>query len=451
MALLALCFMLVGLLTGSLIIQKRRFDRQRNTIRYRIHINGIRGKSTVTRYIAAILRNADIRTYGKTTGTAARVILPDGSDARIQRRGQANINEQVTMLRSFAARHAQAVVMECMAINPDYQDWLESQVMRSHIVVITNVRLDHQEEMGRGLPDIARSLARSIPHKAIVVTAEHRPELLTILREVCKQRGSRLLEANSQRVSQQDLERFGHVAHRDNVAIGLTVGRLFGIKPQQALASMAGAPADPGAFKIEHFERKGKHVAWANLFAVNDKESFAGIAEDLARTYPEHQRVILLNNRHDRPSRVEMFSQLAVDSLHADTVIALGDYEERVEHAITNHPAGSKTQVLRMGHTSRFADSRGQALLDAILRLATTERVLIVGTVNIHTKQSEQLLAYFDTLLGSPSHNQNLVTYQPKVKIRRGLHGILNHLDKNQPPVRPAEALQVPQHDPRPA
>ena len=51
---------------------------------------------------------------------------------------------------------------------------------------------------------------------------------------------------------------------------------------------MAAAPADPGAFQIQSFNQSGKQVKWANLFAVNDKESFAQIADGLAKKYAGH-------------------------------------------------------------------------------------------------------------------------------------------------------------------
>ena len=153
--------------------------------------------------------------------------MPDGKDAIIERKGYPNVNEQLRIIRSFAARKAKAVVVECMAINPDYQDWLENKVMRSTHVIITNVRIDHQEEMGKELTDIARSLARSIPTKAILITAERRPDVLAILRAECKRKGTRLIQAPTEQVKEQDLTKFDHVAHKENVAIGLAVAKLI--------------------------------------------------------------------------------------------------------------------------------------------------------------------------------------------------------------------------------
>ena len=45
----------------------------------RIHVNGARGKSSVTRLIAAGLRAGGITTMAKTTGSAPRIIDKDGN------------------------------------------------------------------------------------------------------------------------------------------------------------------------------------------------------------------------------------------------------------------------------------------------------------------------------------------------------------------------------------
>jgi gamma-polyglutamate synthase len=428
MVMLALCYVVLELFIAILVTNKLSFDKTRDSIRYRIHVNGIRGKSTVTRYTAAILRDAGIRTFGKTTGTAARVIMPNGEDAIIQRRGYPNVNEQLRMIRSFAARKAEAVVMECMAINPDYQDWLESKVMRSQIVIITNVRIDHQEEMGKELTDIARSLARSIPKNAILITAERRSDVLAILQEECTRKGTKLIQAPTWKVKEQDLATFDHVAHKENVAIGLAVAKLFKLSPEQALTSMAAAPADPGAFQIQSFEQKGKFVKWANLFAVNDKESFAQIADGLAKKYAGHYRVALLNNRHDRPSRVEMFAKLAQENLQADAIVALGDYEERVKKSVNR----KDTKIALFGNTSKHASSSGRELTDKVMALSNEsgkKQLLVVGTVNIHTKQSENILKHIAEVTKTNLTQTNLPVYNPSKRLRSRLNKILTKID----------------------
>ena len=64
----------------------------------RIHVNGSRGKSSVTRLIAAGLRASGLKTLAKTTGTSPRIIDEQGRDRIIHRLRDASIGEQVRLL-----------------------------------------------------------------------------------------------------------------------------------------------------------------------------------------------------------------------------------------------------------------------------------------------------------------------------------------------------------------
>ena len=56
----------------------------------RIHVNGTRGKSSVTRLIAAGLREGGKRTFAKTPGPAPRVIDEEGIDRIVHRLAPVN-------------------------------------------------------------------------------------------------------------------------------------------------------------------------------------------------------------------------------------------------------------------------------------------------------------------------------------------------------------------------
>ena len=107
----------------------------------RIHVNGTRGKSSVTRLIAAGLRAGGKRTFAKTTGTAPRVIDSKGIDRIIHRLRKPSIGEQVRLLKYFSDEKPDVVVMECMAVQPQYQWISEHQMVKADIGVITNARL----------------------------------------------------------------------------------------------------------------------------------------------------------------------------------------------------------------------------------------------------------------------------------------------------------------------
>lgn len=98
----------------------RGHDARIDQLDVRIHVNGIRGKSTVTRLVAAVLREGSYVALAKTTGSAARVILPTGEELAIRRRGAATINEQLDVVAEHVLPEVDALVVECMAVRPLY-------------------------------------------------------------------------------------------------------------------------------------------------------------------------------------------------------------------------------------------------------------------------------------------------------------------------------------------
>src|SRR5262245_8347115 len=92
-----------------------------NHVPVRIHVNGTRGKSSVTRLIAAGLRSGGKKVIAKTTGTEPRIILEDGHEVPIYRIGKPNIIEQLTIVRFAWERNAEILAIECMAVHPSLQ------------------------------------------------------------------------------------------------------------------------------------------------------------------------------------------------------------------------------------------------------------------------------------------------------------------------------------------
>lgn len=367
------------------------FKHQRNKIQWRIHVNGIRGKSTVTRYTSAVFRAAGYHAFGKTTGSAARILRPDGEDYDFGRKGYPNVNEQVKILKDFSRQKAKVVVMECMAVNPVYQEWLEDKVMRSQIGIITNVRYDHMDYMGDTLEEIAESLSKTIPQNGVLITAETNPSSLNILEKNARRKNSRIIIADRNAVSVKDLAGFSHFAIEENIAIGLEIARLFKISRNRAIKAMQQAVSDPGAFSVEFISFHQTRLAWANLFAVNDRESFIDLSQRLFKLYPDHRRIVILNNRHDRPNRVELFATLAQD-LQFERVVTFGDYESLVSKMFVDAPR----RVVNLGNSSKFKDASANALIQQILSGMGNSKVLLIGTVNIHTPQAEKLLHFFE-------------------------------------------------------
>ena len=80
-------------------------SRYLSTIPIRIHVNGTRGKSSVTRLIASGLREGGLKTLAKTTGTTPRIINENGKDIVIHRLRSASIGEQIKFIRYFSRQN----------------------------------------------------------------------------------------------------------------------------------------------------------------------------------------------------------------------------------------------------------------------------------------------------------------------------------------------------------
>src|SRR5882757_7955892 len=117
-------YFLYGVFTATLIvllvagiIEQRRHERCLGSIDCRIVVNGIRGKSSITRLCAGALRGGRLTVVAKTTGTAARFIYPDASEEPVYRKFEiANVVEQIGIVRKAAALEPDVLVMECMAV-----------------------------------------------------------------------------------------------------------------------------------------------------------------------------------------------------------------------------------------------------------------------------------------------------------------------------------------------
>lgn len=377
-------------------IRQRTHERRLHNYKVRIHVNGIRGKSTVARLIAGVLREGGYRTVGKTTGSAAAMIDLEGNDVPIQRQGTVNVKEQQDVIARWEHLRPDAMVIECMAIRPEYQQWAENMIIQSHIGVITNVREDHQDVMGETLPEIATSLAHMCPTNGILLTAEQRPELQEVLRNEAKRHGSKLIVVDPSRVTDEEINRFDYLSFKDNVALGLAVADLLGINHDIAMRGMVNSKPDIGVVRLQRVTIRGKPVIWANLFAVNDRESMV-ISMRMLEAYRLENTVTIgiLNNRYDRERRAEQFGDVAVRDLKFDWLITFGAYEDLVTRKLigNNYP---RERIVNLGFSKNPSITQ---IIDAIAGMVPDGyQALLVGFVNIHTPQAEMMMEYFKNM-----------------------------------------------------
>ena len=321
-----------------------------NSIPLRIHVNGTRGKSSVTRLVAAGLRAGGVRTFAKTTGTAPRVIDADGKDRIIHRLRLPSIGEQVRLLRYFAGEKPDAVVMECMAVQPQYQWIAEHQMVKSHIGVITNVRPDHLEEMGPTEDDVAYSLSNTIPIGGIFITGEdQKPELL---KSISKQNKSKFIRSDETSITKKELESFSYLEHPSNIAVALDVCKQAGVERGIALAGMHKVQPDVGALIVWTLSYDEKIFKFINGMAANDPVSTLQIWKVISDRYSsDKESCVFFNSRDDRPVRTKQMIELTLKDIKPKNFIIRGDKVDNIIGKFSHYSPSTNIQTLSLNES----------------------------------------------------------------------------------------------------
>jgi gamma-polyglutamate synthase len=340
----------------------------------RIHVTGTRGKTTTTRLIGAALRHHGWRVVTKTTGKAARLIDPEGTEHGIRgHHEQPNLREQPRIIESVAdAGGADVIVFECMSIRPK-NIVAESKFVRSTISVITNVRADHMDVMGPSLEDVAWNLSGIVPSNGVVVTAEKK--YLPIIRKRAEEMNAKVVEVDPDTVPDENLSKFSYMIFKEDIAIALKVCELLKVPPDQALKGMLDAKPDPGLTRILNGVIANHNVRLIAAFGVNDIDSTRLVFQELSRrgAISEQRRLVgMFHAREDRVTRTLEFAQVMA-RMPFEKILVVGE--------MTNLFV---SQAIRGGYPK-----------EKIANLGTVDPPAIMGFLSKMSLESDQGLTLF--------------------------------------------------------
>ena len=313
--------------------QKRNVEK----IPIRVNINGIRGKSTVTRLITSILTEAGYKTVGTTTGTAARMIywFQDDEDIIVRQPQGANIGEQLKVLQKAADLNAEALVCECMAVNPDYQKVFQFRMLEANIVVIVNVLEDHLDVMGPTLDQIAQAFGATIPYNGFLITIDC--AYTNYFKQIAKERNTKVIIADNSKITDEYLAKFDYMIFPDNASLALAVGEALGIDEETCFKGMLNAHPDPGAMRITRIGDENLNCTFVNGFAANDPQSTVNIWERVKELeYNTEDPIVIMNCREDRVDRTEIFVSDVFPKIQTHTLVAIGEVSEPITTAFNN-------------------------------------------------------------------------------------------------------------------
>jgi len=305
----ALISLLCLILAGA--IERLALHRSLLRIPIRVVVNGTRGKSTVVRLLAAALDEAGIPALGRSTGSAAELVLPDGSIRRIDRRGVVNlVREQRHLARLANVLSVRALVCECSAIRPELQRVFQRQLVEPTLTLITNSYVDHVDQMGKSRESTAGVLASGVRR---FLTTD--PVL-----------GSLPGAVIAPQVPVPSC--IPPWVHPDCYRIALVACMELGIPQKVAIKGMCNVRGDIGT---------GGDVMvcgrrFINAFARNDTTT----TRQLLATLDLSETSIVFANRWDREFRLERFAG-CFQSLGVDSLFVIGDHPALCARIFRSH------------------------------------------------------------------------------------------------------------------
>ncbi|WP_420829209.1 poly-gamma-glutamate synthase PgsB [Aquibacillus albus] len=329
--------LLIVLLATLGIVDKRKHQKNIDSIPIRININGVRGKSTVTRLITGVISEAGYKTVGKTTGTQARMLYWfDKKEDPIKRRPEGpNIREQKVVVEKAAKINADALVSECMAVNPDYQITFQEEMLKANIGVIVNVLEDHMDVLGPTLDEVADSFLATIPYNGHLIVNES--PYVPFFKQKAEERNTKLIVCDTSRIPEEFLLQFEYMVFPENAALALAVADALGIDEETAMRGMLKAWPDPGAMSILPIGNATKPSYLVNGFAANDAASTINIWKRVKTLgYPTEKPVIIMNCRADRVDRTKQFAKDVLPYIDCDTLVVTGETTSPIVESYNN-------------------------------------------------------------------------------------------------------------------
>lgn len=342
-----------------LFFEKRRSECQRETFKYLIHVNGIRGKSTVSRLIDAGVRAGGYKVFTKITGTSPRIIDTFNVEREINRKGKANIKEQIKTINWAYREGAEVLITECMAVKPEYQYICENKILHADINIITNVREDHLDEMGKSLDKIASSLANTIPTNCAIFTSDEK--YFDFFKREAIKKNSKVF------INREEKEEYWEIDFPSNVALALEVCKYIRIDEKKALEGMKNYHRDPGVLKVLLYKNRENKIYFINAMAANDPNSTEIIIDRLSKKdYWNNKRYLLVNNRGDRVSRWEQYISFVkkIDKKF-DKILISGENRELFQKYLLKEKI-AKEKIEIVGNASDFDSIEKDILILAV-------------------------------------------------------------------------------------
>lgn len=391
---------------------------------------GTRGKSGTERLKAAVFNEIGLSVLSKTTGCEAMFLYGNASRPMkelflFRPYDKATIWEQVFLTKFSAKLGVDVFLWECMGLTPRYIEILQSQWMRDDISTITNCYPDHEDIQGPAGIEIPIVMKNFIAKKGDVYTTEE--SMLPVLQDEAHRKQSNLTAVtwlDSGLITNDVLKRFPYAEHPSNIALVRTMSERLGVPNDVALKAMAdNVIPDLGVLKIyPTVSAQGRTIEFVNGMSANERLGAlsnwerTGFSKHNLLETPEIWTAIVVNNRADRVARSQVFANILVNDMQADSYYFIGDNLDGLQTYITD----SWTQFV-----SQFKEGQAEEQQKHINQLCNRFRIATqlepIG---------ERIAAALSGIRVSQKRIEELVSQLPKWESDSDVVAAFDHLKK---------------------
>lgn len=346
---------LTALWVGYLLVERFLLERARERIPLRVAVGGTRGKTSVTRMLASVLRESGRVVVAKTTGSEAAVILPDGSERRLRRRGPPSILEQRRLVHEAARAGAEVLVAEIMSVHQEMHEVEAQRLLHPHQVVMTNFRVDHASAHGETPEDVGSVLASDVPPGATVFVPE--VERVSTFDRLVSDLGGRIEPVPPGFSSPPGLpgppkgpeSELGFPSNSDLV---FAVARKLGIDDETIIRGIGRSRGDVGSLSVWRYPSPRPEEAWfvVNAFGANDPESTLWALEKVRASLelPSVPCLGVLALRKDRGDRSIQWANALRAGAMSDfaRILVCGFHAKAFRFRVRESPVGGRVEPL---------------------------------------------------------------------------------------------------------
>jgi hypothetical protein len=308
----------------------------------RIAVAGSRGKTSTTRRLDDVFNRRGYDTLTKITGNHP-TLIHNGEVHPIERRGpRTTLYENISVIGEFApeldAYAAEDIgIFENQGLTEYTTRLINQQLINPDIVVLTNVRQDHNDTLGKTRTNIARSFARSISAGTHVVSGEQNTVLHDYMKEEIERRGGTIEQVE--------------IPDRHEGMIGAETAHA--IDAVLAFLDESALPEGELDAFLDAIQPEWTQLPNSRIFnaaEVNDVESTEMVRQALV---PDEKILPFIYLRRDRRGRTASFAEyvdLLYEQGHIDSAHVGGAntraFAENTELPVTRHDKGSDAETV---------------------------------------------------------------------------------------------------------